>query len=467
MTARLTGRAARAKVRAVRHRLEIAARLIVALAVAAAALPAAADAASRTYVMRSPSFVIGGFDTVLPKIPVPTPRRAGHITAFDAKLRYANGRQVSIRRVMLHHIVFINTGPGRTSSCPGRRGEPFWGTGEERQKLVLPPGYGYRVRAGDGWRMQTMLMSHSTATQVVHVEYRFKLVTGRRLTHVKPLWLRANGCRGNSYDVTGGQPEGAEHVRSHDWRVPFSGRIVAAGAHLHGSSKGMTITQPRCDDRTLVRHDPRYGNPSDLVYRLRPVLHEPGPIATGYFLSRSGIPVRRGDTLRVTGVYDAARPHPGVMAITHVYLARDAAADRGERCAPLPRDRRVHWERRDGRSRPPVVRLPLYGLDDRGKVVEIDRPPGREVVAGLRADVVARGVFQPANLSVALGAEVTWRFPERHNVLLAEGPRNVVSGTRTGGDTWTRRFDTPGEYRLFCWLHPVTMQQVLRVREGG
>ena len=88
-------------------------------------------------------------------------------------------------------------------------------------------------------------------------------------------------------------------------------------------------------------------------------------------------------------------------------------------------------------------------------------------VAGDRAEVVARGTFRPANLSVALGAEVTWRFPERHNVLLAEGPRAVVSGTRTGGDSWSKRFDTPGEYRLFCWLHPVTMQQVVRVRDRG
>ena len=50
---------------------------------------------------------------------------------------------------MLHHVVFNNDGPrggpGKTSSCPGRRGEPFYGTGEERQRLMLPPGYGYRV----------------------------------------------------------------------------------------------------------------------------------------------------------------------------------------------------------------------------------------------------------------------------------------------------------------------------------
>jgi len=139
---------------------------------------------------------------------------------------------------------------------------------------------------------------------------------------------------------------------------------------------------------------------------------------------------------------------------------------RRARRAPVPGDARTHWERTAGRRTPPVVRLPLYGLGgpDGASVVEIARPPGREVVAGGSATVTARGTFRPANLSVPRGATVTWRFPERHNVLVTEGPRNVASGSRSGGARFAKRFDTPGEYRLFCSLHPVTMQQVLRVR---
>jgi plastocyanin len=126
----------------------------------------------------------------------------------------------------------------------------------------------------------------------------------------------------------------------------------------------------------------------------------------------------------------------------------------------------VLWTRTDGRrSGPTDLRLPLYGLGEDGRVREIDRPPGREVVAGDRASVDVRGTFRPANLSVARGARVTWRFPERHNVLIAEGPRNVASGSRSRGRTYRRRLDVPGEYRLFCSLHPVTMQQVVRVRD--
>ena len=57
---------------------------------------------------------------------------------MDAHLVDRRGRRVSIRNVMLHHIVFITSGARKNGSCPGRGGEPFWGTGEERQPLKLP-----------------------------------------------------------------------------------------------------------------------------------------------------------------------------------------------------------------------------------------------------------------------------------------------------------------------------------------
>jgi hypothetical protein len=139
--------------------------------------------------------------------------------------------------------------------------------------------------------MQTMLMSHSLQGQRVYVEYRARVVTGRRMTPVRPLWLRANGCtRHPSYDVFGDGGRGSIHRRAHTWRMPLSGRIVAAGAHLHGSSTGMTISQPRCGDRTIINHESRYAGPSDPVYRLRPVLHEPGRSPRGTSSRARGSP---------------------------------------------------------------------------------------------------------------------------------------------------------------------------------
>ena len=214
------------------------------------------------FTLKSKPFLLSGFKTIFPKVGVPTPKRSGYITCMDAHLIDEHGRRVSIRNVMLHHIVFVNTGykggtPKKTT-CKGRGGEPFWGTGEEKQPLILParlrlPG---RPRA-TRWTMQAMLMSHDLQAHTVRVVFTVRMVTGVALKRVKPLWLRANGCTTHpSYDVEGDMPLGGVHNRSYLWRMPLSGRIVAASAHLHGSSYGMTIDQPRCGGRTLIEQKP-------------------------------------------------------------------------------------------------------------------------------------------------------------------------------------------------------------------
>jgi plastocyanin len=434
------------------------------------ALAPAAGAATKTYTFRTKTFAVDGFETIYPKLFVRTPKRSGYITHMYARLMYAPGRPVPLKHVMLHHIVFINAGyaggPAKTTSCNGRRGEPFWGTGEEHEHLELPPGYGYQVDARDRWRMQTMLMSHNLRARRVYVQYTVRFVTGRHLQRVKPLWLRAEGClRFPSYEVDGGGAAGSTDVRTHRWTMPFSGRIVASGAHLHGSSKGMTISEPGCGNRTVIRHDPLFGLPDDTVYRIRPILHEPGPIATGYYLSRQGIPVTRGQKLDVTGLYDDEHPHPGVMAIAHVYIAPDASVK--DPCAPLPADGHIMWTRTDGRQSAPYEPIPFNAVGPDGHVHEIDRPAGATLVAGGNASVtVGDSFFKAANLSIPAGATVTWNWTGhlRHNVYLAGGPRDVNSTSEGHGFVYRKQFTVPGTYRLFCFLHPVTMHQVIEVR---
>lgn len=443
---------------------------LVALAILLMLAPAS-PAAVKTYKLRAGPVTLGGFQTKYPVPVVKTPKRSGYIVGMNTRLVDKRGRPLSIKRVMLHHVVFINGGhrggPNKLSSCPGRRGEPFYGTGEERQRLILPRGYGYRVHARDRWRAVAMYMSHNRKTQDVYLEYTVKLVTHKRLEPVRPLWLRANGCDAtSSYTVPGGGAPGSVDTRSYDWKIPISGRIVAAGAHLHGSAKSLDITQPRCGDRTLISHKPRWGLPNDSVYRVRPNLHEPGPIAAGYFLSGSGIPVRAGEYLRVTGRYDARIPHPLVMAITHVYIARDKGASRT--CDPLPGDRRIHWTRKDGRASVPPAQVPLTGLDANGGFVELQNARGPQVVAGATASAdLIRNRFNPPNLSIARGGRVTWLFrdPTVHIVLLANGPRAVDSPLSRGGSQYAQSFDVPGKYNLFCYLHPVTMHQTVTVRK--
>jgi hypothetical protein len=48
----------------------------------------------------------------------------------------------------------------------------FYAAGEERNKLRLPPGYGYPVKGQDNWVLLWMLMSHRQAEDSVYIEYK-------------------------------------------------------------------------------------------------------------------------------------------------------------------------------------------------------------------------------------------------------------------------------------------------------
>ncbi len=98
----------------------------------AAAAPA--DASVRTLVMRHGPVELGGFQTKLPKVWVETPKVDGYVVGMEAEVVDPHGHVHGDDHVMLHHVVFINGGypggPDKQSSCPGRGGEPFYGTGK-------------------------------------------------------------------------------------------------------------------------------------------------------------------------------------------------------------------------------------------------------------------------------------------------------------------------------------------------
>ena len=241
-------------------------------------------------------------------------------------------------------------------------GEPIYGTGEENQQLRLPRGYGYRIRQADRWRINAMLMSHSDAPANVYIRYRVTVDDRQAAEPVRPFWVRANGCGyAGELPRPGGGGPGSTDTRSFNWKVPFDGRIVAVGGHLHGGAKDMWLSQPRCGDRRLLDTAPRYGMPDNLYYRARPILHEPGPVDTRYFLSRTGHPgPPRRDAPPHRRLRGSERPHPRVMSIMHVYIAPDARRSR-RRCRRAPRRPPELAKPRPVRTEPPEVSVPLNG----------------------------------------------------------------------------------------------------------
>ena len=444
---------------------------LVAALLLCCALPAVAAAGSRTVTMRFGPIAMNAYATETGGNRVQTPRVDGFITAMHAELVDSRGRVIPQERVMLHHVFFANMGrfPGdrQGGDCERRGAETFYGTGEENQAIAFPAGYGYRVRRADRWRLGWMFMNHRHTSERVYLQYTVTVTDSRRVTPVKPYWISVSCVLGKIYSVPGGGAPGAVHTRSRTWVVPRNGRIVTAAAHAHGGALSVSVTKRGCG--RMFSSDARYGGPDDPIYRLSPVLHEPSPRSMSVLTSAEGWPVNRGQRLRVTSTYSGEHPHSAVMGIMHLYVA--PGPRRGPRCLAPPADMRVHrlpFPGAPGRDAPPLVTPELSELGTDGIARPIATLPGPVQVASGDVTVAVRNAdYAPRKLSVPSGARIRWRFedPIRHDVTLAGGPRAFASYYLWRGATYSTRLTTPGEYRVFCSLHPVTMAQTIEVRQ--
>jgi len=381
---------------------------------------------------------------------------------------------------MLHHAVFSNlgrrVGDRRDATCdrytlldsetqlPGVA-ERFYGIGEERLPLALPPGYGYPVKGEDQWLMTWMVMNHQPKKDRAYIEYTVTYDTAPDLQPVKPVWMDVANCSVDPvYDVPGGGRRGSTHSRSASWTVPWSGRLVGGAGHVHGGARNVSLSQPGCANRELFRSKPLWGSPRHPVYRLRPVLHEPGPLRMSGFMSSQGFPVSAGQQLQITSRYDNELPHTRVMGIMMLYLAPDQGVAPG--CGAPPADLQTYAAPPERRSKPPRMRVPLTGIGPDGRARDIRRPPGRTQSRRSGSTVsVLDFLFRPFNVSVRKGSTLRWRFPTEilHNVTLANGPRGFSSPNLNRGRVFQKKFEKPGTYSLFCTLHPTLMTGTVRV----
>src|SRR5919198_367085 len=239
-----------------------------------------------------------------------------------------DAKQVPISRLMLHHIVFVNlahhdgtcgnfTGFDWVSKLPGP--ERFYGAGEERAQLLLPSGYGYKFAPGQPWALTYMFMNHRNRTDQAWIRYHITYETTPQ-TEVKPYWLDVKNCLADPvFNVPGGKRRGSTYTRSATWTAPEAGRPVAGGGHVHGGAKNLELRRKDCGGQHLYTSRPLWGNRDHPFYHVRPILHEPGPISMSGFNSQTGIPVAKGERLRLDANYYNSLVHTRVMGIMLVY----------------------------------------------------------------------------------------------------------------------------------------------------
>jgi plastocyanin len=404
---------------------------------------------------------------------IPRPEVDGFVTSMDARLVDEEGRPIPQQELMMHHLTFGRFG-AREGACdeytlfdsktkvPALT-ERFWGTGEELNRLILPAGYGYPIAAADDWYVNYMVMNHTGRTLSGYIEYTVTYEKGGELTPVKPYWLDVEPCLADPvYSVPGGGRPGSTHSRHIDWEVPRDARIVGFGGHLHGGGKQVVLSQPECEERVVFRSNPTWAPEQSETYQTKPILHEPGPIDMTVLLTREGVPVARGEKLRLTALYDNEKPHMRVMGIGMLYMAHE---DVPGRCGPLPDDAEI-VRRHRGRTKPPLLDLPLVAPGRGAQARAIDRPPGRTLALD-DGDTVRIGdlFFEPANSTIEQGSSLRWRFGPRtlHNVTLVDGPKGFASPNLSEGRSSAHRFDRPGTYKLQCTLHPAYMSATVRV----
>jgi plastocyanin len=440
---------------------------LAAMAVTASVLAAApAGAATRQVTLKEGPIDIAAYSVKLgARGGIATPRLDGYITHMEADVvDVRTGRRLPIGRVMLHHIVFADQGPPGTP-----RTRPFYGDGEERATMDLPPGYGYRIHRGDRWSFVWMLMNHRPIADRAYIRYRMTVVTGRPLRGVIPVaWDASHLRQGLVYDVAGGGLPGSLDVRTMTRPIPVSGRLVAGLGHVHGGARDLSLSEPTCGGRRIYVSHPTWGLASHPFYNVRPVLHEPGPIDMSQFRSARGIPVVAGQPVTLTSRYDNSRPHTRVMGLLLAYLAPDPAVRTP--CGPMPTDVETLRTRTAGRSRAPVKTIGIYDWRGAGRAARVAGPPGAFTRSDGDTSVRVAGFrFGPGNLSVPAGATVRWTFadPVLHNVTLASGPEGFSSDRLRSGATFAKTFTRPGTYRFFCELHPVGMVERVVVRPSG
>ena len=414
------------------------ARILIAVAAAALAVPALAHAEERTLTFTTPAISVEGYGVAQQPMFAESPSVDGYVVGMEAEVVDAAGRVQGRDKVMLHHIVFAKIGvPDYT--CGGFT-ERFFAEGEERLALSLPRGYGYANKATDRWGLLYMLMNHKPQRLNGFIRYTVRYVTGEVLTPVKPVWLDVRNCTGADpvFDVPGGGKRFSTFTKTADFTMPESGRLVSGGGHLHGGGLRLELRNATCGTVPFESR-PTWGGPKP-----KPLLHEPGPTKMSAFRSTEGIPVATGQKLRLAAVYDNQALHTRAMGIMLLFLAPDAV----EGCGATP-----SLEIDVGNpSAPPPFTMPLPRA-----------PTGP--ISSARSTFVGDFRYGAERILLERGQTFTWRFMGQfqHDVTVIGGPVGFSAPwTQTG--VFKHRFTKAGTYRLFCSLHPAKMVQQITVR---
>jgi hypothetical protein len=450
--------------------------LAVALTGVVAAPAAAEEKLLTLYSPRIDSLPYVHKVTTVPLAPngLEAPAEAGYVLGFKEQVlvdsKDPDAKPLPIAKMMVHHLLYF--APGRVDEGPGTcwpgvgfisgRGEEHpdgqfgqWSTKEVRDQVGIHNALA--SGAAPRWTLTAMVMNHYKKPKSFYVRTRIWYTTEPRtplLTTV--IGNCAQVVNQMAYDVPGGGGPGSTFVDKSTWTVPkgFNGRIFGGASHQHGGALYQTLSSKTCN-RQFFKANAYYGADDHPYNTIRPILHEPGPIANGTFRTRQGIPITEGEVLERRAVHDNSIIHVASMGFWAIQMIRD---DSVKPCDPMPTDiAEISKPKKYDKTFPFVYnRVVPQLVTPRGPATPFTGTP-----IG-----VGDQFFTGAVVKSRIGRPVSWSFigAEPHSVSVANGPRgfsSLYTGRTRGSYSFTPT--VPGTYRLTCLIHPTTMAQTLEV----
>jgi hypothetical protein len=251
---------------------------------------------------------------------LPKPCTNCFLQEFQPDLVYADGTSANLDSgMMLHHAVMFSAGRpdptcGPNEPFPGKLGQRFFASGNERTPGVFPPGFGYYVDSGN-WSGIFHIMNHGEAPKTVffQVKMRWSPAAAGGVRPLTPIWLDMNNCRTSEYAVPAGPSS-----KHWTWTSNLTGRIVATAGHVHDGGIRTTLTN-QTTGQHLCTSWAGWGTKAEFKGTIESM--------SGCTWDRVGT-VKKGETLDLESAYNSSEPVPDAMGImmAFVYETEDLGA---------------------------------------------------------------------------------------------------------------------------------------------
>jgi hypothetical protein len=323
-------------------------RVGLSLALATLALGAVPSSAAAGDVQRldyqvGPLQITPGQNRIAYRAVTEKPPVDGWIVGIKPNLVYADGTVPKTNLVMFHHGVWLNLS-GSDSTSPGVP-ERFFATGEEKTRLRMPPGFGYRYEASDTWLLNHMVHNLTSQPMELYVTYEIDFIpagspAAEGMRPVRPIWMDVvNGSIYPVFDVFRGSgggdgrftyPADAENpyssgVARNLWQVDRDGVLVSTAGHVHTGGlttdlwmrrTGARYAGPDCGDRKTAAQRRRCrrrapsvrGNRAHLFRSVAKYWEPRGPVSWDVSMTATPanwrVAVKKGDILEVSTTYE-------------------------------------------------------------------------------------------------------------------------------------------------------------------